>query len=187
MEAVSMKRGRPIGTKEKWRKGSGVLNKSVEECFWEKVDTKGHNFSECWEWQANIIYGYGMFTINKKQISAHVYSFEYFNGKIPEAQPRLCVCHKCDNRKCVNPSHLFLGTAKDNAQDRDMKGHGVLPNNQGSKHALSKLKEEDVYKILEMCKTAKDKDVAAAFDIDRRTVGKIRRGVSWKHLKDGST
>lgn len=78
--------------------------------------------TECWEWTGPLLHnGYGRFHINGKQVKAHRASYEEHKGPIPEG---LLVCHACDNRKCINPEHLWLGTAKDNAVDRQLKGRG---------------------------------------------------------------
>ena len=70
----------------------------------------------CHEWQSTIRKdGYGKFWINGKQAQAHRAAWSLFKGEIPAG---LWVLHKCDNRKCVNLNHLYLGTAKDNARDR---------------------------------------------------------------------
>jgi hypothetical protein len=86
--------------------------------FWAKVAKS----DGCWEWQAvRSSQGYGAFrpTPESKQRSAHCYSWELAFGPIPDG---LWVLHRCDNRVCVRPEHLFVGSASDNAQDAIAKG-----------------------------------------------------------------
>ena len=76
--------------------------------------------SGCWEWQGAISdTGYGALTIKGKTIHAHRYSYQINIGDIPKG---MFICHKCDNRKCVNPNHFFLGTNGDNMLDAREKG-----------------------------------------------------------------
>ena len=81
------------------------------------------NINECWEWQKGLhgtgIHSYGNIGHDRKKRYAHRTSWEIYKGKIPHG---MNVCHHCDNPKCVNPSHLFLGTSKDNAIDCSKKG-----------------------------------------------------------------
>lgn len=83
----------------------------------------------CWEWTGGMRpNGYGVVVLGIKylpaSIRAHRFSWMAFNGEIPDG---LFVLHKCDNRKCINPNHLFLGTHKDNAEDRERKGRDNRP------------------------------------------------------------
>src|SRR3989304_4885937 len=97
--------------------------KTTEERFWEKVD-KSQGDDSCWIWMGaraeNGIYSYGQFRLdNERRVVAHRYVYELQNGPIPEG---MFICHHCDNPPCVNPSHLFLGTPRDNNLDSIAKG-----------------------------------------------------------------
>lgn len=85
-----------------------------------KVNTE----TDCWEWQGgknNV--GYGMIRDEHGMRTTHRVSYELHKGNIPKG---MCVCHTCDNPKCVNPDHLWVGTKKDNSQDMIRKGRNLF-------------------------------------------------------------
>jgi len=92
------------------------MRKTVAERFWDKVDKTG----ECWLWTGARRRAYGYVGNGKgKVVDAQRLAWEITFGEIPEG---LYVLHKCDNPQCVRPSHLFLGTARDNTLDMVAKG-----------------------------------------------------------------
>ena len=99
---------------------SGIRGLTDEQMFWEKVDKRSEN--ECWNWLGAINQnGYGKIYRDYTAKSAHRISFEMHKGSILKGKN---VLHTCDNRRCVNPNHLYLGTFKDNTKDMIDKGRG---------------------------------------------------------------
>jgi hypothetical protein len=77
------------------------------------------NISGCWNWTGNTTKGYGQFRIGKSMVYTHRFSFEVHKGQIPD---KMLVCHTCDNTRCLNPDHLWIGSNKENSEDKVKKG-----------------------------------------------------------------
>lgn len=90
------------------------MNEELIQRFWKLVAKRENS---CWEWTGTIIKqgdGYGQIKLGRFNIYTHRLSWEIHHGTIPKGMK---VCHKCDNGRCCNPEHLFLGTQKDNIKD----------------------------------------------------------------------
>jgi hypothetical protein len=143
--------------------------------FWEKVEVKSP--TECWEWKACCVHnGYGQFRVAGKGVYAHRYSFLQ-SHELPEEK---FVLHKCNNRKCVNPNHLYAGTRKDNAQDSIRAGTRFQPDNKGERSGLSKLREKDVFEI--KASPLSSRKIAPRYGVSKSTISSIRAGTRWGHL-----
>lgn len=147
---------------------------SLEDRFWSKVDTNGPIFkgSPCWLWTAFVNKkGYGTIRISRGSMGmAHRVSWLLTYGEIPNG---LHVLHKCDNPPCVNPEHLFLGTALDNNRDREAKGRGVRL--YGSDHGMSKVTAVEVETIRNLYATGQylQRELAEKFGICQSQVSNI--------------
>lgn len=143
--------------------------------FFEKVV---FGLNDCWVWRGHVDeIGYGRFPYEGEN-KAHRVAYALFNGAIPNG---MLVLHKCDNRQCVNPAHLFLGTQKDNMADMSAKDRGVAPRLFGERNPMSKLSAEQVAEIRAMVEGgAKQIDACKRFGVSPMTVSRIIRRQAWK-------
>lgn len=161
---------------------TGVYKRKVtpiKERFERYFSIPYPNVKDCWEWKARISnFGYGQFAIKAGNVKqAHRLSYEIYIGKIPKGK---LVCHSCDNRKCVNPKHLWLGTQKDNVRDMWSKNRAKI--SPGDKNGSAKLNWEKVDNIrkLRRDKLIYYKDLAKMFNVDYSTIKNIINNRSWK-------
>jgi len=158
------------------KRGNIILRRSTVESFWGNVDKS--SITECWNWNGCILGGarggYGLFgnKIWNGERLAHRISWLLNYGEIPDG---LCVLHKCDNRKCVNPEHLFLGTNYDNVLDRQRKGRGHASRNVGMLNGMSTISDADVLLIRSVDLPLAE--ISSLFNVAISTVSMIRNNL----------
>lgn len=132
----------------------------------------------CWDYMGSGAGtgGYMRISVKGKNTLAHRYAYSVTKGPIPEGK---IVCHRCDNKACVNPDHLFLGTHQDNMDDKVAKGR--QPKGENAKQ--SKLNEIQVLEIMGRRKRGESgPSIAADFPVNVDQIYKITRGQNWRHL-----
>jgi hypothetical protein len=152
----------------------------MEQRFWLKIKkSRG-----CWEWQGATSNGYGTLLENGTGSRAwyvHRYSWTIHFGPIPEG---MYVCHTCDNRICIRPQHLWLGTNAENLKDMHSKGRGHIPSvPPGENHHLAKLTNTQVLSIREAHASGEtETSIASRFGVTQPNIGYIVRRHTWKHI-----
>lgn len=149
--------------------------------FWGRVDKSGGP-EACWLWRGAVTskWGYGCTQVGGRRVlGAHKVAWTLTNG---DPGP-LCVLHRCDNRICVNPAHLFLGTKKDNAADAVAKDRHA----RGERNAQNKLTADDVLEIRRTYRReshgrSNAKELAAKYGVTHGTINCAVAGKTWKHL-----
>ncbi len=155
--------GRPARTPEQ-----------IEADFLSRFEKKP---SGCWEWNGTIEKrGYGVLEINGRQWRAHRYSYVRTNGPVSDT---LIICHRCNNRLCVNPDHLYAGTDRDNGRDAAKAG-----SHKGTRNGRAHLTEADVLEIRRLHDVDERTQVwiAKRFNTSQSHVSEIVRRVEWKHI-----
>ena len=165
---------------------------SIADRFWGKI----RKSAGCWNWQGYRMQQgkwYGMFQARKVALMpmlAHRVAWELTNGPIP---PGMCVCHHCDNPACCRPSHLFLGTFRENNEDRTRKGRTAAGDHngarthpecvpQGEHNGQSKITAAVVRKIRSEYSpwVVSQRVLALKYGICQQQVSTILRGEHWK-------
>ena len=166
-----------------FKKGVSSWNKGIkikpEVRFWKFIEKTDY----CWNWKGGRSgNGYGYFSEEwNHQVRAHRFSYELHKGKIPEG---MVLCHACDNKICVNPEHLWVGTSGDNTRDAVKKG--LMGG--GEANPNSHLTWRDVKRIRELYATNEysQKSLGSMFGVCQVQVGEIVRHKSWITIPAGS-
>jgi len=148
------------------------LTEETIKRFWSHVDIRGPD--DCWEYDTLFANGYGRFYLTTNNaFKANRISYAIANGD----PGNLLVCHTCDTPRCVNPSHLWVGTDQDNCDDKTDKGR----QSRGTTQPSSKLTEEQVKEILASNETLKV--LSARYNVTIAIISRIRTNKDWKHIE----
>jgi len=162
--------------RNKWGLWGHFNMQNAHERFMAFVDKNGPN--GCWVWNGSLHSSkrYGYCGFQGQHLLAHRAAWLLFNG---EFDRQLCVCHKCDNGFCVNPSHLFLGSQKDNIYDMENKGRAY--HKSGEFHGRAKLNWDMVRKIRKLYAAGKTiAELARMFPVvDKSNIGNVVHKKTW--------
>lgn len=169
----------------RWKRGRDMhrdiwSRNAKEQSFWSRLSiTDG--VDKCWEWQGSLSSGYGQCAMKVDGIKfyhAHRIAYYLHNNIDPK---ELQVCHKCDNRKCANPSHLFLGTIADNMRDMQIKGRA----SKGERRYNAKLTEEIVLQIRKLHSqgSLNQTRFAKMLGVHPSAISLVALGKSWTHCE----
>jgi hypothetical protein len=157
----------------------------VADRFWAKVDREGPllrpELGKCWVWTASTNqWGYGQFNAREHQCTlAHRFAWRLSFGDAKE----MCVLHKCDNPRCVNPDHLFLGTRTENAADKVRKHRQSRISLPGSRNPIAKLSEEQVTQMRALARSGvSGAELGRRFSVSKSTACRAIRGALWRHV-----
>jgi hypothetical protein len=159
-----------------WKNSSKEeIDNHINEYFEKKIIRK----EGCWDWKSSKNdKEYQRMHISKlaPRIAIHIYSWKLYKGEIPEG---MFVCHSCDNKRCANPDHLFLGTSDDNIQDMINKKRNV----RGVSHGMAKLDDDKVKEIRKLLEIGVSLvKTANKFNVSKKTVFRIKHKTHWKHV-----
>ena len=146
--------------------------------FWDKVDISPLHPDGCWEWNAGrSTTGYGRFAVGARYIKAHRAAYRLTHGTI---SGKAYVLHRCDNRLCVAPHHLYLGTHSDNMVDMHSRGRAC--DYRGALNPRAKLSGPDVAALRTLCRAnvLSYAEAARRFGVSRAHARNIALGNRWK-------
>lgn len=156
-----------------------------EQKLFELIKKGKFNEKNCFEWIGPFDkdgYGVTTFSPNKVRKIIRVHRLIYFLLK-DEIIEGMLVCHACDNPKCFNINHIFLGTNKDNCQDREEKGRGRTQNQRGEKNHSAILNEVTVLQIRKLySEGTRVCELVKIFNLNQPTVSKIVHRKRWIHI-----
>ena len=181
-----------VEPKPKWKRRKGMVVKEGDpasiQLFWEKVDKNGPEPEtrihldiepQCWIWIGGKSQdGYGVLGGVGWKSGSHRFSWKIHFGKIPEGME---VCHKCNNRACVRPGHLFLGTHGDNIRHAFSEGRMVRP--KGVNHPKCKMNDDIVRSIRLRYESGESAlEISRDIGMDSGAVFHAVVGITWKHI-----
>lgn len=167
---------------DRWRASDGCML----ERFWQNVEKS----EACWNYKTLNVEGYGIIAVGsgprRKQYLAHRYAWKVYHGTLPPAD--MAICHHCDNPRCVRPEHLYVGTWKDNAEDRTRRDRHV----RGERSWSAKLTDDQVREIRLSFKRTGPKQsntsqLARQYGVSPCTIGFVVSGRGWRHLQAESS
>lgn len=147
------------------------------ERFWNKITKRGPN--ECWEWNAGLSKnGRPLFWYEGRMVIAYRFVFALMGTPIPD---RLLACHHCDNPRCCNPAHIFIGTKRDNLMDYLDKGGKVGKSQRGEANPAAKLALAQVNNIRSSLREGVSRrSLALSHKVAIRTIDSIANGQTWR-------
>lgn len=153
-----------------------IRSSALQNRFFAKIKKT----KQCWIWTAGRCdyapIQYGCFKVNHRMCRAHTVSWIMFNKKLP----KLCILHTCDNSLCVNPKHLYEGTRKDNARDRERRHRGNHA--RGVDNGQVKLTEKDVRDIRRLANKHTQQYLSDIYGVNQPNISRIIRRAIWAHI-----